>query len=239
MQQLTIEEQKIAERAELEISVRSVTIITTQEQADTIAGKLDAIITWRRWWDDHTKDARVKMYAAWKAGIAAFNKLDNPAEADEKHCRGLLGTWVLEQEQKAKAERQKLIEAERQRQAEEAEAAAMEAESQGATVEEVHAIFDQAESAPMVAIAPAPPKQSYVSTAFTPRDNWEPVLAATSEVEAIKLLCKSIADGGNHIACLQINWTVLRQLARAQRATFNVPGFRSQNNAGVAKKAGR
>lgn len=238
MQQLTIEEQKIAERAELETSVRSVTIITTQEQADTIAGKLDAIIAWRKGWAAYWEDSKTKAYAAWKSICNKVSEMDTPAEADEKHCRVLLGKWIVEQRRKAELERQKLIEAEKQRQSEEAEAAAMEAESQGATVEEVQAIFDQAESAPMVAVAPVPPRQSFVSSAFTPRDNWMAEVDGT-EIEAKKKLCAAIAAGQQSPMLIDINWTVLNQMARAQKQTMNINGFRAVNRPGVAKKAGR
>lgn len=219
--------------------------IQSQQIADQAAAHLTGIMALRKEAKDH-HDPMIKAgHQAHVTALAAFNKIDKPLELAERILRLKL-TEYAQQVERARIEAQRRLEAEaRRQQEEEAERLIEEAESQGATPVEAQAIIEQTAMAP-APIVPALPRAPVVS-GFTTRDQWAAELGVNvagqqlSEAQAIKVLCKAIAENGNGsatVTCLSINWTVLNQLARAQKETFNVPGFRAVNRGGLAKKSG-
>lgn len=234
---MSIEEQKIQERAELEVSVRAVAVIEKQEQADFISAKLAAIIDWRKQWEAHNAEPKRKTYDAWKSVCAAHKRLDDPAAADETYCRGLLSRWMLDCQRREREEQQRLIAEQQRIAAEQAERDIERAEAEGATAVEVEAIIQQAEFAPLPPPPPVQPKSAYVGPGLAARDNWTCEYAAgVSEYDAIKMLAAAIVSGKAPAALLCPNWIALNAQAKSLKETMNVPGFVAVNRPGVARK---
>lgn len=240
--EMSIEEQKIQERAELEVSVRAFAVIEKQEQAEFISAKLAAIIDWRKQWEAHNAEPKRKTYEAWKSVCAAHKRLDDPAAADELYCRNLLSRWMLDCQRREREEQQRLIVEQQRIAAEQAERDIERAEAEGATAVEVEAIIQQAELAPLPPPPPVQPKSAFVGAGLAARDNWvcEFAIGANSlplsEAEAVKLLAAAIASGKAPAALLTPNMTALNSMARSLKETMDVPGFRAVNRPGVARK---
>lgn len=235
-------QERVQKRAELESKVFAIQAITTQAQADAISEHLTGAIDWRKWWEEHNAEPKKKAYEAWQAVTKAFKKLDEPAENTVRHCRFLLGNWMVECQRREREEQQRLIAEQQRIAAEQAERDIERAEAEGATAVEVEAIIQQSEFAPLPPPPPVQPKSAFVGAGLAARDNWtcEYALGANnlplSEAEAVKLLAAAIASGKAPAALLTPNMTALNSMARSLKETMDVPGFRAVNRPGVARK---
>jgi hypothetical protein len=166
---------------------------------------------------EHHAPIKAATHAAHKAACDAEAKILKPIEEAERLVKRVISDWNTEQ-QRIQRERERLAREEAERiRMEEIEAAAVEAESQGASVEEVTAIIEQPMVAAYVAPAPTYQKAKGVSAA----EIW------SAEVFDMKALCLAIAQGKVSVQYVSPNHTALNQRARAEKQTMTIPGVRA------------
>lgn len=106
-------------------------------------------------------------------------------------------------------------------------AAAVEAEVLGASPEEVEHIINNPTPAPMAMVAPVHTS----SRRFAGRENWVPYGDPTLKPrESLLQLVKAAAENPDaYLDCLAEKWPELRNRAKNQNVSFNVPGYIARN----------
>lgn len=191
--------------------------VIDQQTYDVAVEELKGIVALRKEIVEHHAPLKAKAHEAHKAICDAEKKLLQPVDLAERTIKSAIGTYESEQ-RRIEEERQRKIREELERQAaEQIESAAVEAESQGASVEEVAAIIEQPLIVPRVAPAPTFQRAAGVSTSQT----------FAAEVFDIKALCKAIGEGKVPANYVSPNMTALNQRARADRQALSIPGVRA------------
>ncbi len=165
-------------------------------------------------------------HATWKVALAQRAEADDPLDKAESILKRSMTTWFQAEEYK------KLQEAKRQREElerianEEREAELVEAEAQGASVEEVTAIAERPAYIPPVHATMAAPKLSGVATV----KRW------TFEVEDKLKLVKFVAANPQFLHLLDANETALGGLARSLRNMMAIPGVKAYEITGMSAR---
>lgn len=165
-------------------------------------------------------------HKAHQAALAGLKKIDAPLAEAERIYKGLIGDYVAQQERiRLEKERSARIEADRLA-AEQREREIEEAEAQGATAEEVRSIVE----APLPATAPviSAPRVQAVAGVSKPRENWKARVTSRAKLIAF------VAANPRFEELLAPNETALNGLARAMKATMNIDGVESYNEAVIS-----
>lgn len=144
-------------------------------------------------------------------------------------------------DQEAEAKRREAAEAARRqaeaiaagRAAEAAAAAAQAAElaQQASAIEETAAVEATTAlvSAAAVVESAAPVRQTKIA-GFSTREKWEAEMTVATEAEAIRAIAAAIGQRPELVAYLKLDTSALNKAASAQKAVFNVPGFKATKN---------
>jgi hypothetical protein len=190
--------------------------ITDQQTYDLAAERLLAVADLRREIVEHHRPMKQAAYAAHQQVIAAEKKLLDPVSEAERLYKVSISMFEAE-ERRREAEARAKAEAEARRQAEEQrEREMLQAEAQGADVEEITAMMNEPLVVAPARVEPAFQQAKGVSVAA----NWK------GEVVSLKELARSIAAGTANISLIMPCETAINQLARATRGTLVIPGIR-------------
>lgn len=217
-------EQKALSLPEQAKAVRITDSVSYSQAAELLKG----IVAVRKEITEHHAPLKLKAHEAHKAICDAEKKLLEPIATAEQTIKAAIGGYDMQQrrlQEQAEREAREKFEAE---QAEMIEAAAVEAESQGASAEEVKAIIEQPLIIPRLARR-VETKPAGISTSYT----------YSAQVVNMRELCRAIADGKAASTLLTPNATALNQLARAMEEQFNIPGCRITKTPRVAVTVGR
>lgn len=223
---LTPEVQLEQRAASLPEQARALQIVD-RPSFELAADRLRGVVELRREIEAHHAPMKQKAFEAHRTICAAERKLLEPVAEAERILKSGIGAWELQQ-RRLREEEERLIREEAEReQAELIEAAAVEAEAQGATVEEVAAIIEQPIILPKIA-ASTETRVAGLSTAAV----------YGAEVVSLRDLCRAIADGKASPNFVAPNYTALNQAARAMRESFSVSGCRvvTTSSVRVAKR---
>lgn len=90
-------------------------------------------------------------------------------------------------------------------------------------------------SMPVVVPAPAVEKPAVDGLAF--RSTWKCRLNARMRPdEAMKALCRAVADGKVTVSIMSVEWPVANDLARANKANLDIPGLEAYEDRSTAAK---
>lgn len=182
--------------------------------------------------ETHHRPVIDAAHKAHKAALEALKKIDAPLATAEGTLKGKLATWTTEQERLAAEERRRLEAEAQRRREEELEAELAAAEASGAKPEEVAAIIEQAEVAPVYVpkptVVPGFRAAAGVSTRTQPK-------AVVSDMAA---LVRFVATNPSYLNLLSVNEPALHQLARAQGQHMRIPGVTVTMSATVAVRKG-
>lgn len=222
---MTIDDQEI--KQELATFSRGVTSlrVTDQPTYDIATGLLVEIKSRQKRVAEFFAEMKSRAYSTWKEICSRETQAAAPLAEAEKHLKNEVSRWTIEQERlRREAERAAREEAERLA-AEALERQIEEAESAGASVEEIAAICEM----PVAAPVPPPPLPTFTqNTAVSTRKTYK------TEVTDLKALCAAIGAGTVPANYVTPNMTALNARARADGATMNVPGVRVVVESGVA-----
>ena len=157
-----------------------------------------------------------------KAAVAQKRTLEGPLVEAEGIIKASMVRWYDED---ARRRREEQVQREK-----EARAAEDAARLEEAAHLEAHGESEQAElvlTAPSIVPPPAPveaPKVEGVSV----RETWDAVC------DDVKALCRAVADGTMPATLVTPNLTALRQMAKALKGEFRVPGCRAVSTRGIA-----
>ena len=202
--------------------------ITTPAQCEIAAEMLHGIADLRKLAEEHHRPIISSAHKTHKIACDALRSVDEPLAKAEQAIRLKLGAYAAEVRRREDAERRRIEEEARRRAEEEAEAAIAEAESQGASPAEVAALIAEAEAAPMVMVAPEPPKR--VAAGISTTERW------SVEVVNIRELCRGIAEGKVSPVMVLPNAAALNNLVRALRGSFDLPGCCAVKTTGIARR---
>lgn len=193
--------------------------IVDQAGYDSAGEMLHGVVALRKKIEGYWKPLKAKAHEAHSALTAAEKEMLNPVEQAEAILKGETARYYREQERLA-LERRRIQQSELAHSIEEERLRnAIEAESQGATVDEVSAVLDM--PAPMPAMPRLPPPVRAVRGITPPTQGW------IAECFDIKLLCRAVAEGKASPELVQANETVLNTLARSLKGTLAIPGVRA------------
>lgn len=226
----------LVESEEVELKHEALTIveqaklcqIVDQPSYDSAAKLLlDAIIPFRKRWENYWKPLKEAAWSAHKGIMDKFNEGDKPAEAAERTVKAEIRRWDDQQARIQQELQRKAQEEAEAREREERLKAAVLAEQSGATAEEVDAIVESP-----VAVVAAPVERTYERSAgISGRDNWK------CRVTDVKALCKAIAAGKVPVNYIIPNESVLNARAKADRETLNIPGCVPYNERIIAGRS--
>lgn len=167
-----------------------------------------------------------KAHEAHKAAVAARSADIEPLETAKKIYDRAIDGWRREQDrlaiEQAQRERDEIA-----RQAELArEAEIVEAEAEGATVEEVTAIIERPVYIPPAIVRPTLPKVAGIRKR---PDNWKAILDPADPNAKLRLI-KYVAGNPQFQHLLVLDTTAATQLARALKLTMAIPGIKVFND---------
>jgi len=226
------QESEISEVAQAAVSSTEVVLreaeglaITTNDEFQQVGTRLREIVTRRRDIDDERKrlvrpidEARARIQELFRPA------LDNLARA-EQLLKGGISRWNTEQDRLrriAEAEAEAAARKESDRLAALAERAAA-----AGKFEKAAALEGAADSVPIAEVA-EPPKARGIST----RESWK------ANVVDKGALVQAVADGKVPLDVLDVNMTVLNQMARALKSNLHYPGVEAVRETIVAARSG-
>lgn len=227
---ITLEPARELETKALTFSDRARALAIIDQQTFDAAGEmLVAIKGLRAEAESHHRPIIDAAHKAHKAALDGLKKIDGPLAEAESIIKPKISGYLQEQERiRLEAERKAREEAERL-EAERLESAIVEAEQNGASVEEVAAMCEQ----PMPIAMPAP-----VAPAVRPVYGVSTAKTYRVEVISIRELCKAVAMGQVPETYVAANMPTLNGVARATKGAVRIPGCRVVEDS-VVRAAGR
>lgn len=175
---------------------------------------------------DETFDPIIrKAHEAHKEALAQKKRITDPLVQAETTLKSKVGEH-LERARQAREEEERRLRAENERlAAEQREAEIEEAESAGATGEEI-SVLAQAPLYVAPVIRPAAPKMN----GLTQRELWR------AEVTDLHALVRFVAANPQYLNLLQANTAAVGAIARTLRSAMNIPGIRVLRETTVATR---
>jgi len=205
------------ERAAVSWPERAKALVVTDEQTLSLASDALAGIKSLRAKIEETFGPIIKRaYEAHREAVAQRKKVEAPLEEAERIIKGSVAAYLAEQERlRQEAERRAREEAER-RAAEALERQIEDAESAGASPEDIEAMIDSAPTVVPVVSEPRPRKPEGISVRTTYK----------AEVTDMLALVRWVASNNRYINLLSVNQSALNQLVRSLGPTAKIPGVR-------------
>ena len=199
--------------------------ITTNDEFQQVGTRLREIVTRRRDIDDERKrlvrpidEARARIQELFRPA------LENLARA-EQLLKAAISRWNAEQDRLRRIAEAAAAEAAR-KESDRLAAQAQRAESKG-QFEKAAALEGAADSVPIAEVA-EPPKARGIST----RESWK------ANVVDKGALVQAVADGKVPLDVLDVNMTVLNQMARALKSNLHYPGVEAVREDIVSARSG-
>lgn len=165
----------------------------------------------------HYGPLKQEAHEAHKKITAAEKSVLAPVQEASGILRSSVAQYASEQERLRREEERRLAEIARKEEEERRLSEAIEAEANGATVDEVEAVIERPSIAPMPRVQPAYMPTKGIST----REIWH------AEVTNIRELARAVADGRAAPTLIQPNMTALNGLARSLKRAMNTPGVKA------------
>jgi len=193
-------------------------VVADQESYNAAAELVVEIVTLERQIVEHHKPIKDAAFAAHKAACAAEKKLLDPLAQAKTIIKRSIVAWEQEQERIRLEAQRKAQEEQRRLEEEERLRLAIEAEAAGAPEETKQEILSMPVIVmPRPVVAPTFQRAAGVTTS----QRWK------AEVFDMKALCRAIAEGRVSTELVQPNLVALNGMARAMKATFQIPGCRA------------
>jgi hypothetical protein len=199
-------------------------VVADQDGYDRASELAKGIKALRQQAESHHRPVIEAANRTWKAALAALQSIDTPLKGAESILKDKIGCFVEIRRREEEAARLRAQEEARRRAEEEQEALLAAAEAEGASVAEIEAIIEEPIVVSAVKVAPTFEAAKGVST----RETW------SAEVVSVKALCTAIANGTVSSELVLPNMVALNGMARAMKATMNIPGVKAVRKTGVA-----
>ncbi len=220
-----------------DLSARAAAVVIADQASYAAAGEmLTGIKTLRREAEAHHRPIIESAHRTHTLACAALNKIDRPLLAAEQFIKQRIAGYTMKQERlKREADRLGREAAERKRE-QDALAVAIQVEEEGASVEEVAAVLEEAVTAPLVQPMqpPAPPPVAVkgISSRVTYKVRVDSPKA---------LLLAVLADGSPYSGLLVagdsfigVSVSALNTMAKAQGGKLGIPGTTVIEDRGIS-----
>ena len=199
--------------------------ITDLESYETAVGHLRAIKSLQAEADATFDPIIKKAHETHRESLDQKKRVTGPLLQAEVWLKQKMSVFIARQEREREEERRRLREEQARLALEAREAEIEEAETEGASPEELKAIVNAPlRIAPSMAMPPAVPRVQGIAM----RDMWQ------AEVTNFPTLVKFVAANLQYINLLQPNESAIGGMARSLRSSMSIPGIRVSNPTNIA-----
>ena len=192
--------------------------ITSPESYQGAWDFLKQLKSMQKAWEDHNAPVVAAAHAAWKAAVAARDKLLTPFGEAERFVKGLIYEYDKAQEAKRQADEKRLQD--------DATLAAAEQAQHAGDHQQAEALLNGQEAVPPVILRSTTPKVAGGSV----RETWK------ARVVSFDQLIRAVSDGKAPTTLLMVNQSALDQYAKAVKQSFHVPGCQAYTEGVVSAR---